>query len=285
MSNIIYRSATPDDIEKLGNIAYDAFYKISTDHNFPPDFPNPGVGIGLAGLMVSRDDIFSVVAENGKILGSNFLWEADEIDGVGPITVDPAEQNSSIGRELMERVIKRSAENGKAGIRLVQAAYHNRSLALYTKLGFDVVEPLSAINGTPFTAEIEGRTVRPLTKNDVESANKLCIASHGISRRNEIAGAAEAGSGLVVENNGKLSGYATVLGFFGHAVAQTNDDLKAFIGSGRAIAGTGFLLPTRNGVVMRWCFENGLKIIMPMSLMSKGYYQTPRSPFIPSILY
>ena len=285
MSNITYRSAKPDDIEKLGTIAYEAFYKVSTDHNFPPDFPDPETGIGLAGMMIARDDVYSVVAENGRILGSNFLWEADEIDGVGPITVDPAEQNSSIGRELMERVIKRSSENGKAGIRLVQAAYHNRSLALYTKLGFHVVEPLSAVNGTPFTVEIEDRSVRPLTAKDVESANKLCIATHGISRRNEILGAADAGSGVVVEKNGKLSGYATLLGFFGHAVAQTNDDLKALIGSGREIAGAGILLPTRNGDLLRWCFDNGLRIVMPMSLMSKGYYQTPRNPFLPSILY
>ena len=285
MSKITYRSATPNDIERLGTIAYEAFYKVSTDHNFPPDLPTPEVGIGLAEMVVGRNDIFSVVAENGKILGSNFLWEADEIDGVGPITVDPAEQNSSIGRELMERVIRRSAEKGKAGIRLVQAAYHNRSLALYTKLGFDVVEPLSAINGNPFTAEIENRTVRELTTKDVEAANKLCIATHGISRKNEISGAAQAGSGLVVENDGKLSGYATLLGFFGHAVTSTNDDLKALIGSGREIAGVGFLLPTRNGDLLRWCFENGLRIVMPLSLMSKGYYQTPRNPFLPSILY
>lgn len=285
MKNINYRPAAASDVERLGTIAYEAFYKVSTDHNFPPDLPTPEIGIGLAKMMIGREDIFSVVAENGKILGSNFLWEADEIDGVGPITVDPAEQNSSIGRELMERVIKRSADNSKAGIRLVQAAYHNRSLALYTKLGFDVVEPLSAINGTPFTAAIDGRTVRPLNANDVEAANKLCIAAHGVSRKNEIAGAAQGGDGIVVENEGKLSGYATLLGFFGHAVTQTNDDLKALIGSGREIAGPGFLLPTRNGELLRWCFENGLRIVMPLSLMSKGYYQTPRSPFLPSILY
>jgi ribosomal protein S18 acetylase RimI-like enzyme len=285
MSNIIYRNATQTDAERLGTIAYNAFYKVSTDHNFPPDFPTPEVGIGLADMMIGRDDIFSVVAENGRILGSNFLWESDEIDGVGPITVDPEVQNSSIGRELMERVIERSAENGKAGIRLVQAAYHNRSLALYSKLGFDVVEPLSAINGKPFIANIEDRTVRPLTKDDVEQANKLCIAAHGISRKNEISGAASTGNGLVVENAGLFSGYATALGFFGHAVIQTNDDLKALIGSGRAIDGPGILLPTRNGDVMRFCLENGLRIVMPMSLMSKGYYQTPRNPFLPSILY
>jgi predicted N-acetyltransferase YhbS len=285
MSKIKFRQATPKDAERLGRIAFEAFYKISSDHNFPPDFPDAESGIGLAQMMIGRDDVFSVVAENGKVLGSNFLWEADEIDGVGPITVDPSEQNSSIGKELMARVISRSEQNGKAGIRLVQAAYHNRSLALYTKLGFDVVEPLSAINGTPFTAEVAGRVVRKLTDKDVEAANKLCIATHGVSRRNEIAGAAGSGGGLVVENEGKLTGYATALGFFGHAVGKTNDDLKALIGSGKDIAGPGFLLPTRNGEVLRWSFENGLKIVMPLSLMSKGFYKVPRNPFIPSILY
>lgn len=284
-NKIRFRTAGPKDAERLGTIAYDAFYKISTDHNFPPDFPSPEVGIGFAEMMIGRKDIYSVVAENGSILGSNFLWEADEIDGVGPITVDPAAQNSSIGRELMVRVIRRSAQKGKAGIRLVQAAYHNRSLALYTKLGFDVVEPLSAVNGKPFIAEIAGRTVRQLNAADVETANKLCIATHGISRKNEIAGAAEAGSGLVVESDGKITGYATALGFFGHAVAKTNDDLKALIGSGREISGPGVLLPTRNGEVLRWCLENGLRIVMPLSLMSKGFYKTPRTPFVPSILY
>lgn len=285
MSNITYRQAKTRDIERLGTIAYEAFFDISTRHNFPPDFPNAEAGISLAQMMIGRKDVFSVVAENGKILGSNFLWEADEIDGVGPITVDPAVQNSSIGRELMERVIKRSVDNGKAGIRLVQAAYHNRSLALYTKLGFDVVEPLSAIKGDPFVVEIPNRNVRPLTAQDVEVANKLSIASHGISRKNEIAGSAAAGNGIVVEVEGKITGYATALGFFGHAVAVSNDDLKALIGSGREIAGPGFLLPTRNGDLLRWCFEKGLRIVMPLSLMSKGYYQSPRTPYLPSILY
>lgn len=285
MDNINYRTAASEDAGRLGTIAFEAFYKVSTEHNFPPDFPSPAAGIGLVEMMIGREDVFSVVAENGEPLGSNFLWEADEIDGVGPVTVDPEVQNSTIGRELMKRVIRRSEENGKAGIRLVQAAYHNRSLALYTKLGFDVVEPLSAINGEPFEAKVGGRVVRPLETGDIEDANKLCIAAHGISRRNEIAGAAASGAGLIVENDGRLSGYATLLGFFGHAVAKSNDDLKALIGSGREIAGPGFLLPTRNGDVLRWCFENGLRIVMPLSLMSRGFYKTPQSPFMPSILY
>lgn len=284
--DITFSQPKPEHAEKLGKICFEAFRSISEKHNFPLDIESAEDSIGLLEMMIASPASYGfAAAADGRIIGSNFLWESDEIDGVGPITVDPAEQNSSIGRKLMECVIKRSADKGKAGIRLVQAAYHNRSLALYTKLGFDVVEPLSAINGTPFTAEIANRTFRPLTTKDIDDANKLCIAAHGISRKNEIAGAAETGSGIVVENDGVLSGYATALGFFGHAVAKRNDDLKALIGSGREISGLGFLLPTRNGDVLRWCFENGLRIVMPMSLMSKGFYQTPRNPFLPSILY
>jgi hypothetical protein len=36
---------------------------------------------------------------------------------------------------------------------------------------------------------------------------------------------------------------------------------------------------------MRWCLENGLRIVQPLTLMSKGLYQEPRGAFLPSILY
>ena len=283
--DVILRAGEPKDADALGNIVYEAFFKISSHHNFPPDFPNPETAIGLTQMMLARPDVYSVVAENGKVVGSNFLWEADEVDGVGPITVNPAEQNGSIGKRLMQDVIDRSKASGKRSVRLVQAAFHNRSLALYTKLGFDTVEPLSGICGPAFTAQIEGHSVRPMTIDDVEHADSICKQVHAISRKNEIAGSVEIGTGLVVENDGRIVGYATSIGMFGHAAAETNDALKALIGSGREIQGPGFLLPTRNSEVMRWCLANGLRIAQPLTLMSMGFYQEPKGAFIPSILY
>ena len=55
-----------------------------------------------------------------------------DVAGIGPITVDPALQNGTIGRRLMEAVLER-ARQGVQGVRLVQAAYHSRSLSLYTE--------------------------------------------------------------------------------------------------------------------------------------------------------
>jgi len=283
--DVILRAGKSEDAEALGKIVFEAFFKISSDHNFPPDFPNPEIATDLTRMMLSRPDVYSVVAENGSILGSNFLWEADEVDGVGPITVDPAVQNVSIGKRLMQDVIGRSRASGKRSVRLVQAAFHNRSLALYTKLGFDTVEPLSGIGGPAVKAEVDGYRVRPMNNDDIEAADSLCRRIHAISRRNEIADSVEAGSGLVAVYDGRIVGYATSIGMFGHAVAETNDALNALIGSGQEIQGPGFLLPTRNSEVMRWCLANGLRIVQPLTLMSMGFYQEPRGAFIPSILY
>jgi hypothetical protein len=44
-------------------------------------------------------------------------------------------------------------------------------------------------------------------------------------------------------------------------------------------------LPTRNGEVFRWCLENGLRVVQPMTLMSVGLYDEPAGAYLPSILY
>ena len=61
--------------------------------------------------------------------------------------------------------------------------------------------------------------------------------------------------------------------------------MKALVGAAQAFPGPGFLLPTRNSEVLRWCLEQGLRIVQPMTLMSLGLYNEPRGAFMPSILY
>src|SRR4029077_11432348 len=40
---VAVRRAKPEDAAACGQVCFDAFYKISTDHGFPPDFPSPDV--------------------------------------------------------------------------------------------------------------------------------------------------------------------------------------------------------------------------------------------------
>jgi GNAT superfamily N-acetyltransferase len=275
-----------EDAEDCGSICYGAFKAIADEHNFPPDFPSSEVAVGLVGSLLSRDDVYSVVAEvDGQVVGSNFLWENGTIAGVGPITIDPAAQNVAVGRRLMEDVLRRAEERNIAGVRLVQAAYHNRSLSLYTKLGFDAREPLSNLQGPAINQQISGYDVRPATEEDLDACNQVSLKVHGYHRGPELLEAIRQGTANVVEHDGRITGYTTTVGFFGHTVGESNEDLKALIGTASRFPGPGFLLPTRNGEVLRWCLERGLHIIQPMTLMSVGLYNEPAGAFMPSVLF
>jgi predicted N-acetyltransferase YhbS len=284
--NIKLRSGTPADAEICGKICFNAFKTISEAHGFAPDFPAPEAAIGLLTWMLGHPKFYSVVAEiDDRIVGSNFLDERNTIAGVGPITVDPTVQNRAIGRRLMNAVHERAADRNFAGVRLIQSGFHTRSLSLYAKLGYDVREHLACMQGNALGFSIEGHVVRPATEADIEDCNRLCREVHGHDRSGELSDAIARGSATVVEHDQRITGYATVIGFFGHAVGETNKDLKALIGAAKEFAGPGFLLPTRNGELFRWCLSNGLRIAQPMTLMSKGLYNEPAGAFLPSILY
>jgi predicted N-acetyltransferase YhbS len=279
-SRIKLRSARADDAARCGKICFLAFKTISEQHNFPPDFHAPEPAIDLMSFLVSAPFIYSVVAEfDGKVVGSNFLWENASIAGVGPITIDPSFQNGEIGLALMLRVLERAREQRFAGVRLVQAAYHQRSLALYTKLGFDAREPLSTMQGPAIHEVVPGYPVRSATAVDLDACNRLCLRIHRHIRSQELSAAIVQGTANIVEHGGRITGYSTNIGFFGHAVGESNNELKALISAAPSYLGPGFLLPTRNGELMRWCLAKGLRIVQPMTLMSVGLYSEPSGGF------
>ena len=92
------------------------------------------------------------------------------------------------------------------------------------------------------------------------------------------------GAASVVEHDGRITGYATPVAFFGHAVGETDDDLKALIGAAPVFEGAGFLLPSRSPL-LRWCLEHKLRVVQLMTLMTIGLYNEPQGAFLPSILY
>src|SRR5712692_7401452 len=171
--NLQLRRGTREDAEACGVIDFEAFKSISSQHNFPWDFPSVEIATFVTTKLLSNPGFYCVVAElDGKIAGSNFLDERNPISGVGPISVDPAVQNRTIGRQLMLAVMERSTQRGFAGIRLVQSAYHNRSLCLYAKLGFETREPLSKMDGAALKIKFPSYEVRPATEKDAPACNK-----------------------------------------------------------------------------------------------------------------
>jgi predicted N-acetyltransferase YhbS len=280
------RLGRPEDADRCGMISYEAFKTIAEYHRFPPDPSTPERTIANFARRLAHPGYHVIVAElDGHIVGSTVLDERSTIVGLGPITIDPAVQNRTIGRQLMQAALQRVAERQAPGVRLVQAAYHTRSLALYATLGFEVCEPLVVLQGPALAVQIPGYAVRQATAVDLDGCDALCRRVHGHDRYGELREAIAEGTATVVEHEGRLTGYATVVGFPGHAVGESHAELKALIGAAAAFVGPGFLLPMRNGEVFRWCLAHGLRVVQPMTLMSLGLYHEPQGAFLPSILY
>ena len=280
------RRGVRSDSTECGHVCFEAFKILADQHHFPRDFPSAEIASGLMAFLLGHADFYSTVAEvDGRIVGSNFLDERGFIAGVGPISVDPAIQTRGIGRQLMDDVLERAHQQKFVGVRLVQAGYNNQTMCLYTKLGFRTREPLSVMTGSPPKIKLPGYTVRSAGDDDIDTCNKLCRTIHGHDRSSELAEAVHNKTATVVERLGRITGYATAIGFFAHAVGETNDDLMALITSAEHITGPGILVPTRNLDLLTWCLRNNLKLVQQMTLMTIGLYSEPSGAYLPSVLY
>ncbi len=284
---VTLRAIGPADAAECAQILFDAFGTLHDHHRFQRDFPALEAASGLLSMFIPHPMVWGVVAEiDGRIVGSNFLDERGPIRGVGPITVAPQGQNSGVGRKLMRAVLARG--EGAPGIRLLQDAFHMRSLSLYELLGFDVKESVALVTGKPRSAPDRRVQVRPLEENDLEGCEALCKNVHGYERTNELRDAMQAFAPFVAVRDGQVVAYASTVSFWpmNHGVAKTEDDMKALLlGSAAAVEEPlAFLVPLRSGL-FRWCLEEGLRLVKPMNLMALGDYRNPQGGWFPSVLY
>jgi hypothetical protein len=68
-------------------------------------------------------------------------------------------------------------------------------------------------------------------------------------------------------------------------VALTVPDLAALIGAATGFGGPGILVPVRNGPLLRFCLEHGLRVVQMLTLMTMGLYTEPAGAYLPSIMY
>ena len=142
----------------------------------------------------------------------------------------------------------------------------------------------SVVQGPQVQAQLPGYAVRPTTAADLDACNQVCVRVHGHDRGGDVSDSVQQGSGLVVERGGRVTGYTTGIGFFGHAVAETNEDIQALIAGTPEYQGPGLIVPARNTELLRWCLNHNLRIMQNMTLMTIGLYNEPRGAWLPSIL-
>ena len=284
---ITLREPEATDAARCAEIVFEAFGAIHDHHRFQRDFPALEAAAGLLDMFIAHPQIWGVLAEvDGQIMGSNFLDERSPIRGVGPITVAPEGQDSGVGRRLMEAVLERGKE--APGIRLLQDAFHMRSLALYEMLGFDVKEGVAVVTGNPRERALSDHEVRPLEDQDLDACEELCLAVHGYERTNELRDAKQAFTPFVALRDGRIVAYASAVSFWpmNHGVAETAADMQALmVGTAASIdEPLAFLVPLRSEL-FRWSLQQGLRLVKPMNVMALGDYRDPQGSWFPSVLY
>jgi predicted N-acetyltransferase YhbS len=286
--SLTIRPIEQKDVESCGKIGYEAHKTISSAHGYPSEQPSEEFGIGLIRMLLGNPNSWGVLAERqGKILGSIFLHEfpPSPVAVIGPLTVHPTAEGGGIGRQLMDAALIQARKQNHNQVRLVQSPSHIRSFVLYTKCGFTLREPLFLMQGQPLKIDNISSARLVQDENDISMCNDLCKSACGFSREMELRQAVDQGVAFMIEQDGAVIGYAAGIGILCHAIAKSNEDLKALISNASTILGPGFFVPARNYELIDWLLENGFQIGWPANLMTIGPYQEPLMPFLPSLAY
>jgi predicted N-acetyltransferase YhbS len=285
--NVAIRRAQPSDIDVCARINYEAFKDISDRHHFPTDFPTLEFSTEFIELLIESPLFFDIVAESeGAVVGCGFMDERSPIRGIGPVTVARTFQGRGTGREIMKALLERGQD--AAGIRLVQESFNMAALSLYASLGFEVKEPFVLMEGKFRSQPPHGFEVRPMASEDVGECAALCEKLCRCDRTSEIEEALNFLSPLVACQQGRIVAYTCAVSPVGHSVAQTEADMQALLLGAAAYSSEellSFQLPLRYASLFRWCLQEGLRAIKPLTVMAVGEYQSPEGCWLPSFAY
>src|SRR5918992_4757368 len=254
---LVIRSIREADVETCGKIGFQAHKAISSAHGYPSEQPSIEFAVGMIKTLLANPNSWGALAErDSQILGSIFLhvFPPSPVAAIGPLTVEPSAEGG-VGRALMEASLVEARKRGYEQVRLVQSPSHLRSFVLYTKCGFTLREPLFLMHGNavPRILGKKHHDVRAARSEDISACNEICISVHGFSREIDLRQAIDQRVASVnIYNTGNITGYAAGIGFYGHAVAKTNEVLKALVANASAILGPGFFVPGRNSDLLRW---------------------------------
>ena len=279
--------AKPEHLDELSRICHRAFNTLHEHHRVPAAVPTEEVGrLIIGGVLLRPDSVGRVAVAEGRVVGSNFLLLADEVCGVGPVTVDPAVQSRGVGRALMQWAIDeaRRRRGERASVRLWQEAVNTASLSLYARLGFRWRDAAALMQPRP--ADADDPRVRPMTADDLPAVARLSTRHHGHSRANDAAELLKLPlPAFVRERDGRVVAYQ-IATLFGHAAGETDADLLALAAHTarhvpRPMAVV--IVPMSQGSLFGGALEAGFRVKSILNSMSLGDYDPVPGPSMPSI--
>lgn len=176
----------------------------------------------------------AVVDRAGQVVGTALCWHyGTDRAALGMVGVAPTMQGQGMGRKLMETTL------GWLGNRAALLYATEAGLPLYRSLGFVATGRARQHQGAAFQDGLvplpEGERLRPIGRSDASTLAALDLEASGMERQAVLMALLEAATGVVLDRDGKPTGFALLRRFgqghvIGPVVAPDATGAKALIG-------------------------------------------------------
>jgi ribosomal protein S18 acetylase RimI-like enzyme len=206
------RNMTKSDMERVGEILFNAFNVGASKHGYTPRMQSVQEGTSWAWAMLRHGPSEILIAEvENRAVGICCLNPRGDHGGVGPVAVDPSFQGGGIGRQLMNALLKKA--EGLQSVRLFQEAFNAASFSLYYSLDFKPVAELLDLfvnTGERKKADLCGN-VSELTAKDLDAVCMYDTPRSKLDRRTDLAYYAKWGKVFVFRHQSQIRGFLVCL--------------------------------------------------------------------------
>ncbi|MDX5376616.1 MAG: GNAT family N-acetyltransferase [Halomonas sp.] len=222
-----------------------------------------------------------VAERSGEVIGTAMCWShGSDYATLGMIIVSPEAQGKGIGRVLMESILD------LIGDRHTLLFATPEGQPLYERLGFEAIGTVHQHRGTvvkpTVVAPPPGERIRPMGMNDRARVFELAAAGTGMPRASVLNELLQAADGVVLDNQGELTGFALMRRFghgyvIGPVVASSPERAKAMISDWVGARADSFIRIDvhDSGQLSPWLQELGLPRAESVVAMVKGVAPEP----------
>ncbi len=275
---ITVRPATSTDRSATAEVIYYAFHQLDERHDIPAYMNSMEDAEIVASHLYGIPKIYGFVAEDaGQVIGIGFLHDLGEVGmGISPLAVSPNAQARGAGQAILDCMIEYA---GGASIRLLQDAFNNGTLALYSRYGFVVREQFTCVKGSP----VASRTALTITR-DTDPAGTAKLFHRNIMGFNRPSFPRRP---LMAYRGLSLAGFIAPGTEYPYAAADNETTLIALIAEMATVMGAPITvaIPASHSQTLRWMLDRGGRVIRSMNLMVRGPYSHPSGAYLTSGSY
>jgi len=282
---IVLRGARAEDLEESDRLVVSSINHLTSEHGFgaiasasPPLLQRFCLDDDPKGLWVAEDD--------GDMVGFGLSWMCDDFWFLAQLFVAPDRQQSGLGAKLLQRTLEQAELRRATRKALITFAFNRSSQGLYVRHGLYPDHPLYLVSGSR-EGTLARLTVKPLVGEPLElteaSLDRLADVDRsvlGFSRRKHhdymLRTAGLKAVGFRVGTTCVGYAYVSQDGHIGPLAIEDADLFRPAFSAAVLFAAQGnpptisALLPGINQQALRMALDVGMRITLPLLLMSDG---------------